>query len=109
MSRPPLIGAEAALATLAAEGLTGWSRAAARDALTKAFRFADFNAAFGWMTRVALTAEKLDHHPEWFNVYNRVEVILATYDVGGVTELDLALARSMERAAVGEKRPTALS
>lgn len=108
MSRPPLVGAEVALATLAAEGVTGWSRAANRDALTKSFGFPDFNAAFGWMTRVALTAEKLDHHPEWSNVYNRVEVILATHDVGGVTELDLALARSMERAAKGEKRSTAL-
>ncbi|HEX4741136.1 MAG TPA: 4a-hydroxytetrahydrobiopterin dehydratase [Caulobacteraceae bacterium] len=108
MSRPTLMGADAALATLAAEGLAGWSRAADRDALTKTFSFPDFNAAFGWMTRVALTAEKLDHHPEWFNVYNRVEVILATHDVGGVTELDLTLARSMERAAGGEKPSTAL-
>jgi 4a-hydroxytetrahydrobiopterin dehydratase len=108
MTRPALMGADGALATLAAEGLAGWSRAATRDALTKAFVFPDFNAAFGWMTRVALTAEKLDHHPEWFNVYNRVEVILATHDVGGVTELDLALARSMERAAASEKPPTAL-
>ena len=102
------MGADAALAALAAEGVAGWSRTADRDALTKTFRFPDFNAAFGWMTRVALTAEKLDHHPEWFNVYNRVEVILATHDVGGVTELDLALARSMERAAASEKPPTAL-
>lgn len=108
MSRPSLLGAEAALATLAAEGAAGWSRAADRDALTKTFKFADFNAAFGWMARVALTAEKLDHHPEWFNVYNRVEVILATHDVGGVTELDLALARFMERAVGGEKPSTAL-
>lgn len=108
MSRPSLMGADAALATLAAEGLAGWSQAAERDALTKTFSFPDFNAAFGWMTRVALAAEKLDHHPEWFNVYNRVEVILATHDVGGVTELDLTLARSMERAVGGEKPSTAL-
>ncbi|HSZ53843.1 MAG TPA: 4a-hydroxytetrahydrobiopterin dehydratase [Caulobacteraceae bacterium] len=109
MSRPPLMGADAALATLAAEGFAGWSKLADRDALTKDFRFADFNAAFGWMTRIALAAEKLDHHPEWFNVYNRVEVTLATHDAGGVTELDVALARSMERAAAGEMRPSALS
>jgi 4a-hydroxytetrahydrobiopterin dehydratase len=109
MSRPALMGASAALATLTAEGFADWTEAAGRDAIAKTFRFADFNAAFGWMTRVALTAEKLDHHPEWFNVYNRVEVILATHDVGGVTELDLALARSMEQAAGGEKRATALS
>lgn len=108
MSRPALIGAEDALATLAGEGLAGWSKVDGRDALAKTFRFGDFNAAFGWMTRVALTAEKLDHHPEWSNVYNRVEVILATHDVGGVTELDLALARSMEHAASGEKRTTGL-
>jgi 4a-hydroxytetrahydrobiopterin dehydratase len=104
MSRPPLMGADAALSTLATEGLTGWSRVTGRDALAKSFSF----PAFGWMTRVALTAEKLDHHPEWSNVYNRVEVILATHDVGGVTELDLALARSMERAIGGERRSSAL-
>ncbi|MBV8684080.1 MAG: 4a-hydroxytetrahydrobiopterin dehydratase [Caulobacteraceae bacterium] len=109
MSRPLLIGAEAALSTLAAEGFAGWSQAPGRDGLSKVFRFADFNAAFGWMTRVALTAEKLDHHPEWFNVYNRVEVTLATHDAGGVTELDVSLARSMERAAAGEMRSSALS
>ena len=70
-----------------------------RDALVKSFRFADFNAAFGWMTRVALLADKLDHHPEWSNVYNRVEVLLATHDADGVTELDLQMARFMDEAA----------
>ena len=109
MSRPSLIGADAALSTLEAEGFAGWSKDSGRDALSKTFRFADFNAAFGWMTRAALTAEKLDHHPEWFNVYNRVEVTLSTHDAGGVTELDVALARSMERAAAGEMRAPALS
>ena len=59
----------------------------------------DFVAAFGWMTRVALMAEKLDHHPEWCNVYSRVDVVLATHDAGGVTELDVALAKFMDRAA----------
>jgi len=94
MSRPTRIGAAAALTRL-----PGWSAAEGRDAITKTFRFADFNAAFGWMTRVALAAEKLDHHPEWFNVYSRVEVTLATHDADGVTELDVTLAQFMDQAA----------
>jgi 4a-hydroxytetrahydrobiopterin dehydratase len=94
MSRPAKIGAVAALGQL-----SGWSAAEGRDAITKTFRFADFNAAFGWMTRVALAAEKLDHHPEWFNVYSRVEVLLATHDADGVTELDVKLAKLMDKAA----------
>lgn len=94
MSRPTKIGAQAALSQL-----TGWSAAEGRDAITKTFRFADFSAAFGWMTRVALAAEKLDHHPEWFNVYARVEVLLATHDADGVTELDVTLAKIMDKAA----------
>lgn len=94
MSRPARIGAEAALSRL-----PGWSRAAGeREAITRTFRFADFNAAFGFMARVALRAEQLDHHPEWFNVYDRVEVILTTHDAGGVTELDVALAQFMDAA-----------
>ena len=94
MTRPAKIGAAAALA-----GLPGWSAAEGRDAIVKTFKFADFNAAFGWMTRVALAAEKLDHHPEWFNVYSRVEVLLATHDADGVTELDVRLAKLMDAAA----------
>jgi len=94
MSRPAKIGAVAALAQL-----TGWSAAEGRDAITKTYKFADFNAAFGWMTRIALAAEKLDHHPEWFNVYSRVEVLLATHDAGGVTKLDVTLAKIMDAAA----------
>lgn len=85
---------EAALASL-----DGWQPMAERDAIRKQFRFADFNAAFGWMARVALMAEKLDHHPEWSNVYNRVEVVLSTHDAGGLTELDVQLARFMDRIA----------
>ena len=98
MSRPPRIGAAAALVQL-----TGWTAAEGRDAIIKTFRFKDFNAAFGWMTRVALAAEKMDHHPEWFNVYNRVEVTLATHDAGGVSELDVALARIMDAASTGHQ------
>jgi 4a-hydroxytetrahydrobiopterin dehydratase len=90
----PKIGADAAVARL-----DGWSAAEGRDAITKQFRFKDFNAAFGFMTRVALHAEKADHHPEWFNVYNRVEVTLATHDSGGVTAKDVALAQFMDLAA----------
>jgi 4a-hydroxytetrahydrobiopterin dehydratase len=77
--------------------LDGWSEVPGRDAITKKFVFADFNAAFGFMTRAALVAEKLDHHPEWFNVYKTVEVTLATHDAGGVTELDITLAQAMDR------------
>jgi 4a-hydroxytetrahydrobiopterin dehydratase len=94
------IGAAAAM-----HELSGWSAAEGRDALTKTFRFADFNAAFGWMARVALLAEKLDHHPEWFNVYNRVEVLLATHDADGVTALDLEMARFMDAAAATAVAP----
>ena len=80
-------------------GLDGWQAAESRDALVKSFRFEDFNAAFGFMTRVALLAEKMDHHPEWSNVYNRVDVLLATHEAGGVTERDVEMARFMDAAA----------
>jgi 4a-hydroxytetrahydrobiopterin dehydratase len=89
--------AEARKAALAR--LPGWSEAKGRDAITRKFVFADFNQAFGFMTRAALIAEKLDHHPEWFNVYKTVEVTLSTHDAGGVTELDLKLAEAMDRLA----------
>jgi 4a-hydroxytetrahydrobiopterin dehydratase len=79
--------------------LPGWSDVKGRDALCKSFRFKDFNKAFGFMTRIALMAEKMDHHPEWFNVYNRVDVTLATHDAGGVTDRDIRLARFIEQAA----------
>lgn len=88
------IGAQAAITRL-----DGWRAAEGRDAICKQFRFKDFNAAFGFMARAALHAEKADHHPEWFNVYNRVEVTLATHDAGGVTEKDVALAHFMDEAA----------
>ncbi|MEK9724209.1 MAG: 4a-hydroxytetrahydrobiopterin dehydratase [Rhodospirillaceae bacterium] len=79
--------------------LDGWTEADGRDAIRKTFQFPDFNAAFGFMSRVALAAEKADHHPEWFNVYNRVEVTLATHDAGGVTQKDIDLATFMDGAA----------
>ncbi|MDB5454356.1 MAG: pterin-4-alpha-carbinolamine dehydratase [Caulobacteraceae bacterium] len=94
MSRPTPLGAAAAL-----ERLPGWAAAEGRDALKRTYRFADFNQAFGFMTRAALRAEQLDHHPEWSNVYNRVEVVLTTHDAGGVTELDVTLAAFMDDAA----------
>ncbi len=86
-------------AAAAVERLEGWRIADGRDAVVKTYRFKDFNAAFGFMSRAALLAEKLDHHPEWFNVYNRVEVLLTTHDAGGVTELDLRMAEFMDEAA----------
>ena len=76
--------------------LSGWREVKGRDAITKTFDFKDFNQAFGWMSRVALIAEKMDHHPEWSNVYRTVEVTLATHSAGGVTERDIALARVMD-------------
>ena len=81
--------------------LDGWSEIAGRDAIGKKFVFKDFNQAFGFMTRAALVAEKMDHHPEWFNVYKAVEVTLSTHDAGGVTELDIKLAAEMDRLAGG--------
>ena len=79
--------------------LSGWSEAAGRDAIAKKFIFKDFNAAFGFMTRAALIAEKMDHHPEWFNVYKTVEVTLSTHDAGGVTDADIKLAEAMNKLA----------
>jgi 4a-hydroxytetrahydrobiopterin dehydratase len=81
------------------EKLAGWRPVEGRDAITKTFVFKDFNAAFGFMARVALVAEKHDHHPEWTNVYKTVEVTLSTHDAGGVTERDLALAGAMDAIA----------
>lgn len=79
--------------------LSCWREVDGRDAITKTFTFADFNEAFGFMTRIALVAEKLDHHPEWFNVYKTVEVTLATHDAGGLTMRDVTLAETMDRIA----------
>jgi 4a-hydroxytetrahydrobiopterin dehydratase len=79
--------------------LDGWRPVEGRDAIAKTFEFRDFAEAFGWMASVATAAEKLDHHPEWFNVYRKVEVTLSTHDAGGLTELDLALAKRMDALA----------
>jgi len=81
------------------EAPAGWRRVQGRDAITKSFKFKDFGAAFGFMTQVALIAEKMDHHPEWSNVYNRVDVVLTTHSAGGVTEKDLTLAAAMDQLA----------
>ena len=75
---------------------TGWTLDTERDAISKTFKFGDFAEAFGWMTRAAIWAEKWDHHPEWFNVYNRVEVVLTTHDVNGLSALDAKLARKLD-------------
>lgn len=77
--------------------LSGWTYDEARDALSKRFSFSDFVEAFGFMTQVAMEAEKMNHHPEWTNVYRHVDIRLTTHDAGGVTELDVALARAIER------------
>ena len=79
--------------------LNGWVEVAGRDAIAKTFVFKDFNEAFGFMSRVAMVAEKADHHPEWKNVYKTVEVVLSTHDAGGVTAKDVALAEAMDRFA----------
>ncbi len=80
----------------AMKGLPKWSKVRGRDAITRKFEFKDFNAAFGFMTRAALLAEKMDHHPEWSNVYNKLEVTLSTHDAGGVTENDVTMAKAMD-------------
>lgn len=87
-------GREQALA-----GIPGWSEVSGRDAIQRTFTFKDFNEAFGFMSRAALVAEKMDHHPEWSNVYKTVEVVLSTHDAGGLTALDIKLAKAMNEIA----------
>lgn len=96
MARQPLDRSELERAVAA---LDGWTIAADGKSIRRSFRFADFNAAFAFMTRVAMQAEKIDHHPDWSNVYRNVEVSLSTHDAGGVTGLDIELARFMDGAA----------
>jgi 4a-hydroxytetrahydrobiopterin dehydratase len=90
------IGAEAAL-----ERLQGWRAVEGRDAIEKSFTFDNFNEAWAFMTRIALKAEKMDHHPEWSNVYNRVQILLASHDAGGVTERDVTLAAYIDSITPG--------
>ncbi|WP_342361101.1 4a-hydroxytetrahydrobiopterin dehydratase [Terrarubrum flagellatum] len=97
MARPQKLEAAARKDALAS--LNGWREVDGRDAIAKTFTFKDFNEAFGFMTRVALVAEKMDHHPEWSNVYKTVEVTLSTHDAGGLTELDVKLAKKMDAIA----------
>mgnify|MGYP001367876870 FL=1 len=96
MTDKPLVGVERAKAL---HELHGWAEAKGRDAITKTYQFKSFSQAWGFMSRVALYAEKADHHPEWTNVYGRVDVTLSTHSAGGVTEKDVALARKMEALA----------
>ncbi|KAF1027474.1 MAG: putative pterin-4-alpha-carbinolamine dehydratase [Burkholderia plantarii] len=80
------------------ETLPHWSAVPGRDAIQRSLRFEDFNAAFGFMARVAIKAQEMDHHPEWFNVYNRVDITLSTHDADGLTERDIRLARFIDAA-----------
>ncbi|WP_422031207.1 4a-hydroxytetrahydrobiopterin dehydratase [Reyranella sp.] len=79
--------------------IKGWKKVRGRDAIQKSFKFSDFNEAWGFMTRVAMAAEKADHHPEWSNVYNKVEIVLSTHDAGGLSEKDVALAKIIDSLA----------
>ena len=101
MSRAHRLTAAERAAALPALAATGWGAAEGREAIRKVFRFRDFSEAFGFMARAALEAEKLDHHPEWFNVWRTVDVTLATHDAGGLTALDVTLAQRMDALAGG--------
>lgn len=79
--------------------LDGWSEVEGRDAIQKEFKFKSFVEAWGWMSQMAIIAEKIDHHPEWFNVYNRVDVVLTTHDANGLSALDITLAKKMDARA----------
>ena len=79
--------------------LNGWKKTRGKDCIEKEFLFKDFQSAFSWMTKMALVAEKMDHHPEWFNVYNKVNVTLTTHDAGGITKLDTDLAKMMNKSS----------
>lgn len=85
----------------ALQSLSDWREADGRDAIVKSFKFADFNAAFGFMSRVAMMAERMDHHPEWSNVFNRVEITLSTHEAGGLSERDVKLAQFIDRVFTG--------
>ena len=91
---------EGAARAAALKELAGWKEVGGRDAINKSFKFKDFSEAWGFMTRVALLAEQMDHHPEWSNVYNRVEITLSTHDCNGLSERDITLARAIGKIAV---------
>lgn len=91
---------EPAAREAALKGLPNWREVPGRDVIARKFEFKDFNAAFGFMTRVALLAERMDHHPEWMNVYKTVDVRLTTHDAGGLTEKDIRMAKAMDSYAV---------
>jgi len=97
MARPEKLTTDAV--KIAMNEVDGWSMVDGREAIHKTFTFKNFVQAFGFMTQSAIIAEKIDHHPEWFNVYNRVDVTLTTHDAGGVTHKDVTLAEAMEKAA----------
>lgn len=92
---------DAAARREALDSLPGWVAVEGRDAIRRSFRFETFRTAFAFMTEVALMAEKMDHHPEWFNVYGRVDITLTSHDAGGLTQRDIRLARAIDRAAAG--------
>lgn len=81
------------------QNLDGWGRDPDRSAIQKSFKFNDFTKAWAFMSRVALVAEKINHHPEWFNVYNRVDITLSTHDVGGLSDLDIKMAKAVDEIA----------
>lgn len=83
------------------ETLPDWALVPGRDAIARSFRFADFSQAWGFMARVALLAEQQDHHPEWFNVYNKVDITLSTHDAGGLSQRDVRLAQAIDRLGQG--------
>jgi 4a-hydroxytetrahydrobiopterin dehydratase len=95
VSRPSRLSPDERAAALVL--LPQWSLVEGRDAISRRFSFPDFSAAWGFMARAALVAERMDHHPEWSNVYNRVDVVLSTHDAGGLTALDVELAQAMDR------------
>lgn len=101
MKRPVKLEDRSPLERLAARG---WAEVAGRDAIQKTFEFKSFIQAFGWMSQVSMVAEKIGHHPEWTNVYNRVSVTLTTHDAGGLTELDLRMAKRMDTLAPGSPK-----
>lgn len=96
-TRPAKLTGKARQTALAS--LKGWKKVRGKEAIEKTYTFTDFADAFGWMSRIAIVAEKMDHHPEWFNVYKTVNVTLNTHDAGGITELDIKLAKVMDKFA----------